>query len=237
MSQLRTAVVRIALANPHLIAARVAEIAGCAPQQAGYFMKTAGISAPKAKPGNGLGRKTGPKPSAKARNELTAEMLRADLHYSPDTGAFRWRTPRPKIVVGSIAGTLQSGYWTIHLRGEDYHAHRLAWLYEFGRWPTVEIDHINRDKLDNRLCNLREASRSQNNANIGLPAHNTSGFKGVSYFKQTGKWTAYITRDGKRRHLGTYTTAEAAAAAYDQAAIALFGRFARTNKMIKAEAA
>lgn len=234
---MRAAVIRVARGNPTFIAARIGEVVGCSGQVAAYHAKCAGIVLPKAFPGNGKGRKTGPKPDAVGRAELTAEMVRAALSYDAHSGAFIWRKSRPKVVAGSPAGTIQRGYWMVHLRGEDYHAHRLAWLYVYGRWPAGDLDHINRDKLDNRIANLREASRSENCANIGVPSHNTSGFKGVSYNRMMGKWTAYIRCRGRRYHLGAFATAEAAAAAYDEAAVRLFGRFARTNMMIQSEVA
>lgn len=174
---------------------------------------------------------------ALARDQLTADDVRAGLDYDPETGIFRWRNPATKVVAGSIAGTLQRTYWMIHFRGVDYHAHRLAWLYVRGAWPTGEVDHRNGNRLDNRIANLRDATRSQNCANMGLASHNTSGFNGVSFYRQTGRWQAYIRHGGRRLHLGMFATAEDAAAAYDAAAIRLKGEFARTNAMIQAEAA
>lgn len=231
------AVVRIARAHPHLIAARIGEIVGCRGRDAARYAKRAGINLPKAIPGNGKGKKTGRAADAVARGELTAEMAREALWYDCITGQFYWRIRRQWVAPGTRAGTLQNSYWMIHIHGVDYPAHRLAWLYVHGRWPIGEIDHINLDKLDNRLSNLREASRSQNGANVGIPAHNTSGFKGVSFNSKSGRWTAQISARGKRYYLGSHSTAEAAARAYDHAAEHLFGEFARTNQMIFEEAA
>lgn len=171
------------------------------------------------------------------RDQLTAEELRKHLSYDPATGIFRWLTQRPKIQIGAIAGTLQREYWMIHFSGVDYHAQRLAWLHMTGEWPRGDVDHENLDKLDNRWTNLREASRSQNCANVGLLSTNTSGFKGVSFSKVAQKWHAYIKVEGRRVHLGLHETREAAGEAYDRAAIAAFGEFARTNAMIRAEVA
>ena len=97
--------------------------------------------------------------------------------------------------------------------------------------PNVPlIDHINRNRLDNRKHNLRPATISQNGANAKLTSRSTSGFKGVSYFKRTGSWRAYITVNKKFISLGYYKTPEEAAQHYDAAALKHFGTFARTNK-------
>jgi hypothetical protein len=92
-----------------------------------------------------------------------------------------------------------------------------------------DVDHIKGNKLDNRRANLRLCSRSQNKANVGLKRTNTSGFKGVSFFKQTKRWRARIKVDYKATHLGFFPDKESAAKAYDAAAILHFGRFAQTN--------
>jgi hypothetical protein len=94
-------------------------------------------------------------------------------------------------------------------------------------WPLV--DHVNGDGLDNRRANLRRATASQNSANIDPPSHNTSGYKGVTLYKRTGRWRGHITVDGTQRHLGYFATAEEAARAYDAAALATWGEFARPN--------
>jgi len=89
------------------------------------------------------------------------------------------------------------------------------------------IDHIDGNKLNNRFRNLREATRSENNSNSKRPANNSSGFKGVSYRKQVGRWTAQITVNNKRSHIGYFNTPEAAHAAYVRAAKQSRGEFAR----------
>ena len=92
-------------------------------------------------------------------------------------------------------------------------AHRLAWFYVYGAWPNGDLDHINGDKLDNRIANLREATRKQNMQNVRQHKHNTSGVKGVAWHSQRNKWRAYIFVDYRQIHLGLFDTKEAAAAA------------------------
>lgn len=161
---------------------------------------------------------------------VSAERLRAVLRYEPDTGDFFWRSDvmcygggKP---AGSIAGLTSKGRHYIGIDGRRYAAHRLAWLYMTGEWPT-EIDHKNQDATDNRWANLRLATRSQNNANVGLKSHNTSGLKGVSWDRDRQLWKAQISVQTKRRMLGRFPTKEEAHAAYVAAAVDAFGDFAR----------
>ena len=131
--------------------------------------------------------------------------LKKILEYSPETGRFKWKIDRLPIVSGDWAGTIRKdNYVVIKINGKQYKAHRLAWLYVYGEWPTQEIDHINRIKNDNRICNLREATRNQNVANGSKRKTNTSGIVGVSWFKVDKVWVAYIRIDSKTIHLGRY---------------------------------
>jgi hypothetical protein len=93
--------------------------------------------------------------------------LTSVLHYTPETGEFLWNLPRPKIRVGQRAGYKKknTGYIYIEIDGKSYSAHRLAWFYVTGTFPKKQIDHINRNRSDNRYENLREATNSQNKAN------------------------------------------------------------------------
>lgn len=141
---------------------------------------------------------------------LTQERLKNTLHYNPTSGQFT-RLNR----VGNIAGTVgYQGYTAIHVNGRIYQAHRLAWLYVYGRFPTADLDHINDNKSDNRIENLRETTRSQNMLATPKPRNNTSGYKGVSFDKSRNKWEAYCTISRKRKHLGRFDTAEQAHQAY-----------------------
>lgn len=85
-------------------------------------------------------------------------------------------------------------------------------------WPTISIDHINQVRDDNRIQNLREVSRSENQQNRGMSKNNNSGFKGISWHKKSNKWQAQIHFQGKRQHLGLFHTPEEASAAYQAAA-------------------
>lgn len=170
-------------------------------------------------------------------NHISHARLRAVLSYEPETGEFHWLVNKGNVKAGRLAGKRASnGYWRIKADGKDYPAHRLAWFYVNGRWPEGVIDHINRDPLDNRFCNLREASFAQNQYNRTEQRNNTSGFKGVSRFKKTGKWRAEIMLNGKSHYLGAYETAELASKAYDEAAISLHQSFARNAERMLAAA-
>lgn len=171
---------------------------------------------------------------AKSHRILTQRRLKDVLHYDPETGAFTWRVMTSnRVKVGDAAGcTFQTGNYRglcIGVDGAVYAAGRLAWLYVHGAWP-VEVDHRDGNPLNNRQDNLRECTHAQNQKNVPRPSHNTSGFKGVYWCKQSQKWRARIAIDGKCKHLGLFITAEEAGAAYDAAAVANHGEYARTNR-------
>lgn len=137
---------------------------------------------------------------------LTYERLHEVLHYTPFDGLFRWKitgTGRP--IKGTIAGCfVPKKYVLIGIDGINYKAHRLAWFYVYGYMPENDIDHIKRNKHDNRIRKLREVSNQCNSRNRGNFSNNTSGIKGVSFNKIEGKWNAYIYLNNKRHRLGDY---------------------------------
>jgi len=151
------------------------------------------------------------------KRSLDGKSLRSMLDYDPDTGIFRWRMqPSRNVNAGAVAGSVKYlGYISIRVNRTDFMAHRLAWLYTHGVMPTHDIDHINGDKTDNRIRNLRDVSRSVNLQNQTCPRmDNTSGYLGVSFRKDTKRWCAQIKVNRRKQHLGYFKSAEAAHAAY-----------------------
>ena len=163
---------------------------------------------------------------------ITHARLVSLLRYEPDTGLFYWRKSRGRghKTTNILAGTKHSsGYIYIRHRPKNYTAHRLAWYYITGHWPQDQIDHINGDRTDNRFCNLRPATRTQNMRNIKRKRTNKSGLKGVSWSKECRKWRACIVAGGQSLHLGLFLSKEDAHAAYWAAAQKLHGDFARSG--------
>ncbi len=152
------------------------------------------------------------------KSTLTAEVLRNLLSYDAETGIFTWRgKPNGRVAHGAQAGTLlPNGYVRVKLHRKLYLAHRLAWFYVHGVWPENEIDHINRTRSDNRIANLREATKSENLQNqISAQRHNTtSKLLGASWHEGRQKWQAQIYINGKAKYLGLFKTKEEAHAAY-----------------------
>lgn len=150
---------------------------------------------------------------------LSAERLREVLNYEPATGIFTWKVRTSnRVNIGDVAGAmLKTGYLSICIDSKFYRAHRLAWLYIHGDWPSADIDHLNGMRTDNRFCNLRDVSRSTNQQNLrkarGEKTH--SGLLGVYRTdKVNNQWRACIKIDGKDVHLGNFRTKEAAHEAY-----------------------
>ena len=140
--------------------------------------------------------------------ELNQKKLKEVLSYDKHTGEFTWiKKPYPNfpIKIGTVAGTINGrGYVRIRVYGKDYQAHRLVWLYIFGKWPDKNIDHINRIKTDNRLINLRDVDQYVNVKNSGLGSNNKTGIKGVYFDKSRKKWAVQITINKLVRSLGRF---------------------------------
>ena len=160
------------------------------------------------------------------------KRLRHLMQYDPQSGRFVYinKPNHHAEVLGKEAGSIHTrGYRHIKIDGKSYKAHRLAYLYMIGAWPTEEIDHINGNPADNRWENLRAASSYQNKQNAKKKSNNMSGFKGVHQDTRLSKrnWYAQITANGVKRSLGRFNTKEEAYAAYCAAAVSLHGPFAR----------
>jgi hypothetical protein len=145
---------------------------------------------------------------------ITQSALVKATHYDPDTGIFvrRVNTGRhDRHKAGEVMGTKTiKGYIMVGIVSRRYMAHRLAWLYVHGEWPDQDLDHINRDKSDNRIANLRPATRLQNMQNVEKHKHNTSGIKGVCWHSQRNKWRAQINVMYKQKYLGLFDNFDAA---------------------------
>jgi hypothetical protein len=160
--------------------------------------------------------------------ELTAELAREHLKYNPLTGQLFWRVARQGRTISKPVGNLNGhGYLLFGFSRKIYSTHRVIWLIVYGHYPDEDLDHINGNRADNRLSNLREASRAMNLHNCEKQKNNTTGYKGVFYYKNIGKFWAQIHSQGRRYYLGKFDCAESAHAAYVKKDRELHGQFAR----------
>ena len=136
---------------------------------------------------------------------ITQRQLKELLNYNPFTGDFTWRVRR-RGTKGAVAGSTQiRGYVRIQLDGQKHLAHRLAFLWMTGEFPEDGVDHISGVRNDNRWSNLRVADQSLNGRNRSQNNNNKSGVTGVSWYKSSSKWVAYIVDDtGRNLNLGRY---------------------------------
>lgn len=166
---------------------------------------------------------------------ITKAELQGFMTYDSTTGTFTWAVNRGSVRIGDPVGTEdREGYRRVRIAGKHYYEHRLVWLWHHGRFPRI-LDHIDRDRSNNRIENLRECHESQNAANTGPHSHNTSGYRGVYFDIDRMKWIARIrfTRNGVRHRyrIGRYDTAEMAALHYNLHMRELFPGFALLNKI------
>lgn len=158
------------------------------------------------------------------------EALRAAFDYHPD-GFLLWKVAPQGRRVGDRAGTLLStGYTQIKWNYRKYQAHRLIWAWHFGNLPEY-LDHIDRNKSNNRIENLRPATLKQNAGNVKKRAGTTSRWRGVHWCRTAQRWVASIQDGPKKRTLGKYETENEAAWVYNQAASTAFGEFANLNRL------
>jgi hypothetical protein len=158
---------------------------------------------------------------------VSSDALHKIFNYKDGMLFWKIKTRQPQQKIGDRAGsTKENGYREIIIGKVSYKEHRLIWILHFGLTSEF-IDHIDRDPSNNRIENLRLATRGQNSHNRTKYKTNTSGFKGVSFFKAGRKWHARIMANGVDRHLGYYNTPEDAHFAYKTAAIELHGSYAQ----------
>lgn len=161
---------------------------------------------------------------------LSAEVVRTRFTYDCENGKLFWRTkPCARIEAGAEAGGWSKGYRVVRLNGRVWPIHHLIWLLETGSLPEDCIDHINMDRSDNRIGNLRQATRGMNTMNTGARATAKIKAKGVCFNKRLGKYVAQISKDKVVYHIGVYPRVDEASHAYNKAAIQLHGEFARLN--------
>lgn len=155
------------------------------------------------------------------KKKLTQEYLKEALTYNPDTGIFTWnerpenhfKTKRAGRIINTKnrnkeAGYIKDGYLGIGIKNNKYKAHRLAFLYMEGYFPENQVDHIDRDPLNNKWNNLREVSNQCNSQNCKLFKSNTSGVCGVYWSRPLNKWMAAIMISGKSKYLGLFENFE-----------------------------
>ena len=163
---------------------------------------------------------------------LTQEIVKEFMNYDPETGILTWKhrdrkwckdersynswnTSHYNKICGSIHPN--SGYNNIRIFNKTYRTHRIIWLYVYGTWPNDQLDHINGNRQDNRLCNLRECTNSENQQNKKIRKDNSSGFMGVSFSKKSQKFQSHIKVNTKSLHLGLFDDAKEAHEAYLEA--------------------
>lgn len=149
--------------------------------------------------------------------------VKACFDYNPKTGELSWKSERPddhfygekgkKRWYTQCAGKIikredRDGYCRININKKYYLSHRIVFLICKGRWPTKNIDHINGDPTDNRICNLREVSQVLNARNVGITKRNSSGVVGVCWSERTNKWRAYGVLNGNNSSLGSHENFE-----------------------------
>tara|TARA_R110002126_G_scaffold88499_3_gene212068 strand:+ start:735 stop:1241 length:507 start_codon:yes stop_codon:yes gene_type:complete len=146
---------------------------------------------------------------------IDQETVKKLFYYDAESGMLLWRygnkrNVKPWQEAKALNG---NGYVCVKIQGKNYPVHRIIWVYVHGTFPEQDIDHKNRIRNDNRLCNLRVVSRTDNCQNISLPSHNKSGHIGVSWFKNHNCWTVYVKVNKKNKWLGYYKNLDDAIAA------------------------
>lgn len=170
-------------------------------------------------------------------SDVDVTLMRQLLRYHPDSGTLVW-LERPVEMFRDSATTTAAGtckWWNGRFAGREaftarcvdgrhgrifsvlYYAHRVAWALHYGEWPSLDIDHQDGDRSNNRISNLRLVTHQQNMQNKKIYRSNSSGCHGVALKRSSGRWQAYITINGKRQHIGYFADREQAIAARREA--------------------
>jgi hypothetical protein len=157
--------------------------------------------------------------------------LRDYMSYNPETGQLFWikKTHGVDRVGREVGSMHNAGYKQTRFDKKMYLCHHIAWYLYYGKWPVSELDHKDGDRLNNRIGNLREATRQQNQQNRVSREGSTSKYKGVNWDRHRNKWATYIKYDGKVHNLGRFDLEEEAAMKYNEYALKYFGEYARLN--------
>lgn len=170
-------------------------------------------------------------------HQFTA-AIRAKFNYDPIGGVLSRAAKCGKWKAGQRVGSTDSkGHRQVRFEGTLYLEHRLIWLHVFGRWPDGEIDHINRNRSDNRLSNLRECVHAENMKNQSIRSTNKTGVSGVSFYKPYGKYAAHIRFAGRQQFLGYFAKFEDAVFARRSAENKYYGEFSPNHSDPEARAA
>lgn len=160
-------------------------------------------------------------------NNFPASEVKEIFNY--ENGNLIWikKTGR-KVVLGTVAGRPRSdGYCVVGVKKKVHRVHRIVWAWHHGVWPPFDIDHIDQNQSNNKIENLREATRSENNCNTGVRSDNTSGAKGIYFDKKLNKYRAQIMFEKKKYHIGLFVVLEDAIKARAEYAEYLHKQFAR----------
>jgi hypothetical protein len=161
---------------------------------------------------------------------LTRDYVKSILNYDPDTGEFTWKiSPKFNVNIGDKAGGNHNGYCRVSIKNKKYLTHRLAWLYVYGEFPDTHLDHINGDRGDCRISNLRKANYITNGYNRARPKNNTSGIKGVVWDKSANKWKVSIGVNGNKVYIGLFEDIELAELVATEARRKYHGEFANDS--------
>lgn len=160
-------------------------------------------------------------------NELTQSSLKERLIYDPETGIFVWLDSLGGVKLGSVCGHVNNrGYVRITIDGRRHRAHRLAWLYVYGKFPRDQIDHIDGNPSNNKMSNLRECTGSENSQNARIRKDKKLRIKNVYFHKKSGRYRVQVTSN-KRRYEKVFDVLEDAAADALRARKEMHGQFAR----------